>query len=69
MANLLDLVDSSNNCGLKIVKSLALNVVFIRVLEIFLKDQSNNLDTIIRHLDNYLSDVEDLGVLTGIINK
>ncbi len=67
--SLLDLIEKEQNCGIKILKSIALNIVFIRCLEIFLEDENNNLDRVIRYLDKYLTDMEDLGVLIGIIKN
>ncbi len=69
MLNLLDLVESKQNCGLKTIKSIALNIVFIRGMEVFLKDENNNLDPTLRYLDKYLKDIEDIGFFTGIIKK
>ena len=69
MFNLLDLVESKQNCGLKTIKSVALNIVFIRGMEVFLKDENNNLDSTLRYLDKYLKDIEDIGFFTGIIKK
>ena len=67
MFNLLNLVENEQNCGLKTIKSVALNVVFLKGMEIFLKDESSNLDAILRYLDKYLKDIEDIGFFTGII--
>ena len=69
MFNLLDLVENKQNCVLKTIKSVALNIVFIKGLEAFLKDENNNLDSILRYLDKYLKDIEDIGFFTGIIKK
>ncbi len=69
MFKILDLVENEQNCGLKIIKSLALNVVFIKGIEVFLKDENNNLDSTLRYLDKYLKDIEDIGLLTGIIKN
>ena len=69
MFNLLELVESKQNCGLKTIKSVALNIVFIRGMEVFLKDENNNLDSTLRYLDKYLKDIEDIGFFTGIIKK
>ena len=68
-SNLLTLVEEEQNCGLKILKSMALNIVFTKSLEIFLKDENENIDTVIRHLDKYLSDLEDTGLLVGVIKN
>ena len=69
MFNLLDLVVSKQNCGLQTIKSVALNIVFIRGMEVFLKDENSNLDSTLRYLDKYLKDIEDIGFFTGIIKK
>ena len=69
MNNLLDLVENKQNCSLKTIKSIVLNILFIRGVEVFLKDKNNNLDSTIRFLDKYLKDIEDLGVFAGVINK
>ena len=69
MFKLLDIVENKQNCGLKIIKSIALNIVFIKGMEVFLKDENNNLDSTLRYLDKYLKDIEDVGFFTGIIKK
>ena len=69
MSNLLDLVENNQNCILKTVKSLALNSLFTKGMEVFLKDENKNLDTTIRYLDKYLKDIQDVGVLVGIIKR
>ena len=69
MFNLLDIVENKQNCGLKTIKSIALNIVFIKGMEVFLKDENNNLDSTLRYLDKYLKDIEDIGFFTGIIKK
>ena len=66
-SNLLTLIEEEQNCGLKILKSMALNIVFTKSLEIFLKDKNNDIDTVIKYLDKYLSDVEDVGIFVGVI--
>ena len=68
-SNLLTLIEEDQKCGIKTLKSLALNIVFIKSLEIFLKDTNEDIDAVIRYLDKYLSDMEDLGLFMGIINK
>ena len=68
-SNLLTLVEEEQNCGLKILKSIALNIVFTKSLEIFLKDEKKDIDTVIRYLDKYLSDIEDLGLFVGVIKN
>ena len=69
MFNLLDVVENKQNCSLKIIKSIALNILFIQGVEVFLKDKNNNLDATVRFLDKYLKDIEDFGVFVGIIKK
>ena len=66
-SNLLTLIEEEQNCGLKILKSMALNIVFTKSLEIFLKDKNNDIDTVTKYLDKYLSDVEDIGLFVGVI--
>ena len=68
-SNLLTLIEEDQNCVIKTLKSLALNIVFTKSLEIFLKDTNEDIDAVIRYLDKNLSDMEDLGLLMGIINK
>ena len=68
-SNILTLVEEEQNCGLKILKSMALNIVFTKSLEIFLKDENKDIDTVIRYLDKYLSDLEDIGLLVGVIKN
>ena len=68
-SNLLTLVEEEQNCGLKILKSMALNIVFTKSLEIFLKDENKDINTVIRYLDKYLSDLEDIGLLVGVIKN
>ena len=67
--NLLTLIEENQKCGIKTLKSLALNIVFTKSLEIFLKDENKDIDSVIRYLDKYLSDMEDLGFFLGIIKK
>ena len=67
--NLLTLIEEEQNCGLKILKAMALNIVFTKSLEIFLKDEKKDIDTVIRYLDKYLSDIEDLGLFVGVIKN
>ena len=68
-SNLLTLVEEEQNCGLKILKSMALNIVFTKSLEIFLKDENKDIDTVIRYIDKYLRDIEDIGSLVGVIKN
>ena len=68
-SNLLTLIEEDHRSGINTLKSLALNIVFIRSLEFFLKDENKNIDSVIRYLDKYLKDVEDVGLFMGIIKK
>ena len=63
------MIEENQKCGIKTLKSLALNIVFTKSLEIFLKDENKDIDSVIRYLDKYLSDMEDLGLFLGIIKK
>ena len=69
MFSLLGLVENKQHCVLKNIKSLALNSIFIKCMVVFLKDENNNLDKIVRYLDKYLKDIEDIGVFSGIMEK
>ena len=69
MFNLLDLVENKQNCILKTIKSTALNSLFTKAVEIFLKDENNNLDSTVRYLDKYLKDIEDVGIFLGIVKR
>ena len=69
MLGLLDLVESNKNQCTKILKSFALNLVFLKTTDIFLKEESSNLDSTIRYLDKYLHEIEDIGYMIGIIKK
>ena len=69
MFDLLNIVEGSeNNCKL-LLKSVALNLVYSRTVDVFLKEENSNLDTTIRYLDQYLHEIEDLGYMFGIIKK
>ena len=68
-SNLLTLIEEDHRSGIKTLKSLAINIVFIKSLEFFLKDENKNIDAVIRFLDKYLSDMEDIGLFIGIIKK
>ena len=69
MLNLLELVEERQNCSSKLIKSITLNIVFVRAMDIFLKEEMNELNSTLRYLDKYLSDVEDMGVMLGIIQN
>ena len=68
-SNLLTLIEEDHRIGIKTLKSLALNIVFTKSLEFFLKDENKSIDAVIRYLDKFLSDMEDVGLFTGIIKK
>jgi len=69
MLNLLELVEERQICSFKIIKSITLNIIFVRTMDIFLKEEKNELNSTLRNLDKYLSDVEDMGVMLGIIEN
>ena len=68
-SNLLTLIEEDHRTGIKTLKSVALNIIFIKTLQFFLEDENKNIDAVIRFLDKYLSDMEDVGLFIGIINK
>jgi len=69
MLGLLDLVESNKNQCIKILKSIALNLVFLKTTDIFLQEENSSLDSTIRYLDKYLHEIEDIGHMLGIIKK
>lgn len=69
MLNLLELVEERQNCSFKLIKSITLNIVFAKAMDIFLKEENNQLNSTLRYLDKYLSDVGDIGVMLGIIQN
>ena len=69
MSNLLDIVEGNQNQSVKFLKSIALNVVFVRAINIFLSENSDNLDSTVRNLDKYLRDFEDVGHILGVIKN
>ena len=70
MTNLLKLVEKQNqNCVLQNIKSVALNLVFIKVLEKFLQNEDQDIDSIIGLIDKYLTEIQDLGFLFGFLKK
>ena len=69
MINLLKLVEENQNCFLQNIKSVALNFVFIKGLEKFLEDEAQNVDTTVRFIDKYLTEIEDFGFLIGFLKK
>ena len=68
-SNLLTLIEDDQNCGINTLKSLALNAVFTKCLDIFLKDENKDIDAVMRYLDKYLSDIKDLGMFVGIVKN
>ncbi len=68
-SNLLTLIEEDQNCVIKTLKSLALNIVFIKSLEIFFKDELKDMNKVMRYLDKYLREMEDVGLLMGLIKK
>ena len=68
-SNLLTLIEGDQNCVIKTLKSLALNIVFTKSLEIFFKDELKDIDKVIRYLDKYLSDMQEVGILVGVIKN
>ena len=68
-SNLLTLIEDDQNCGIKTLKCLALNAVFTKCLDIFLNDENKDIETVMRYLDKYFSDVRDLGMFVGIIKN
>ena len=69
MSDLLDIVESNQNQSIKMLKSIALNIVFLRAMNIFLKENDHNLDSTIRNLDKFLRDFEDVGHFIGVIKN
>ena len=69
MINLLKLVEENQNCFLQNIKSVALNFVFIKGLEKFLEDEAQDVDTTVRFVDKYLTEIEDFGFLIGFLKK
>ena len=63
------MIEGDQKCSIKTLKSLALNIVFAKTLEIFFKDENEDIDAVIRYLDKYLSDIEDIGLFFGIIKQ
>ncbi len=69
MFDLLNIVEGSENKCKLLLKSVALNLVYSRTVDVFLKEENSNLDATIRYLDQYLHEIEDLGYIFGIIKK
>ena len=64
---MLDIVEGGQNQIQKTLKSIALNIVFLKAVNIFLTEKGNSLDSTIRFLDKDLIDFEVLGPMLGII--
>ena len=69
MSDLLDIIEGGQNQNIKMLKSLALNIVFVRAMNVFLKENDHNLDSTIRNLDKFLRDFEDVGHFIGVIKN
>ena len=69
MFDLLNIVEGSENKCKLLLKSVALNLVYSRTVDVFLKEENSNLDATIRYLDQYLHEIEDLCYMFGIIKK
>ena len=69
MSDLLDVVEGNQNQSKKMLKSVALNIVFVRAMNVFLTENDHNLDITIRNLDKYLRDFEDIGNILGVIKN
>ena len=67
--SLLNLVEGDKNCGKKSLKSIALNIIFIKSLETFFKNESKDIDSVIRNLDKDLGDFEDIGIIMSLIKR
>ena len=69
MSDLIDVVEGRQNQSIKMLKSVALNIVFVRAMNVFLTENDDNLDSTIRNLDKYLRDFEDVGHFIGVIKN
>ena len=69
MSSLLDIVYGEKSQGIKTLKSVALNIVFVRAINVFLLESDDNLDSTIRNLDKYLRDFEDIGYMLGVLKN
>ena len=66
---LLNLAEGSKSKCINIIKSFALNIIYLKTIDAFLKEENSNLETVIRVLDNNLREIQDVGELLGIIKK
>ena len=69
VSNLLNIVEGRQNQTPKALKSIALNIVFLKALNVFLTEKGNSLDSTIRFLDKDLREFEDLGQMLGIVTN
>ena len=69
MLKLLNLAEGNKNECKNIIKSLALNIVYFKTMDVFLKEEKPNLEKTIRILDNNLREIQDIGDVFGIIKK
>ena len=69
MLKLLNLAEGNKNECKNIIKSLALNIVYFKTMDVFLKEEKSNLEKTIRILDNNLREIQDIGDVFGIIKK
>ena len=69
MSNLLDITEGSQNQSLKTLKSLGLNIAFVRAMNVFLTENDHNIDSTVRNLDKHLRDFEDIGHMLGVIKN
>lgn len=69
MLKLLNLAEGNKNECKNIIKSLALNIVYFKTMDVFLKEEKSNLEKTIRILDNNLREIQDIGDALGIIKK
>ena len=69
MSDLLDIIEGGQNQNIKMLKSLALNIVFVRAMNVFLTENDHNLDSTTRNLDKFLRDLEDVGHFIGVIKN
>ena len=69
MSDLLNIIEGGQNQSIKMLKSLALNIVFVRAMNVFLTEKDYSLDSTIRNLDKFLRDFEDVGYFIGVIKN
>ena len=54
---------------IKFLLGLSLTIVFFFFIPKFFKDEKKDIDKVIRYLDKYLSDMQDIGLFMGVIKK